>query len=373
MRLALLIIGASAWAAAPAGSSVNDVVALVQSAIEHKRPDAQVAKALRKMDLIERLEDRVVEELESAGAGPMTVAELAQMRTASQHLKKPAAPPQFASPPEPTPQEQASIIAEARKIALDYSSSLPNFICTEVISRYMDTKGKDSWKLQDTLTVDLSFFKQREDYKLLAINNRPTYKSYESAGGQVSEGEFGSILGEVFQASSKTDFVWDHWTTLRKRPAHVFFFRVTIFDSNFTLEFRTRLGTRKVVTGARGFVYVDRDTHQVMRITREEENAIGRARPSLHGRMKVGFTKEGRITAVDMYVVCDNGPYDMVGDAFSSGRIVSRNSRSSASSMPASGLRHTKATGISPHVGSGAEVSPVRLGTSRAPLPRHVI
>src|SRR6202049_4209524 len=47
----------------------------------------------------------------------------------------------------------------------------------------------------------------------------------------------------------------------------------------------------------------------MMRITREEENAIGRARPSLHGRMKVGFSKEGRITALDMYVVCDNGPY----------------------------------------------------------------
>ena len=272
MRFALLIIGTSAWAAAPAGSSVNDVVALVQSAIEHQRPDAQVAKALRKMDLVERLEDRVVEELESDGAGPMTVAELAQMRTASLHLKKPAAPPQFGSPPEPSPREQASIIAEARKIALDYSSGLPNFICTEVISRYLDPSGKDSWKLHDTLTVDLSFFKQHEEYKLLAINNRPTYKSYESAGGQVSEGEFGSLLGEVFQTSSKTDFVWDHWTNLRKRPAHVFFFRVTIFDSNFTLEFRTRLRTERVVTGARGFVYVDRDTRQVMRITREAES-----------------------------------------------------------------------------------------------------
>ncbi len=61
----------------------------------------------------------------------------------------------------------------------------------------------------------------------------------------------------------------------------------------------------------------------MMRITREEENDIGRARPSLHGRMKVGFSKEGRITALDMFVVCDNGPYDMVGDAVSSGRIVS--------------------------------------------------
>jgi xanthine dehydrogenase molybdenum-binding subunit len=61
----------------------------------------------------------------------------------------------------------------------------------------------------------------------------------------------------------------------------------------------------------------------MMRISREEEGYIGRGRPSLHGRMKVGFTKEGRITAVDMFVVCDNGPYDQVGDAASSGRIVS--------------------------------------------------
>ncbi len=61
----------------------------------------------------------------------------------------------------------------------------------------------------------------------------------------------------------------------------------------------------------------------MMRISREEENYIGRGRPAFQGRMKVGFTKEGQITAVDMFVICDNGPYDPVGDANSSGRIVS--------------------------------------------------
>jgi xanthine dehydrogenase molybdenum-binding subunit len=61
----------------------------------------------------------------------------------------------------------------------------------------------------------------------------------------------------------------------------------------------------------------------MMRISREEENFIGKGRPGFHGRMKVGFTKEGKITALDMFVICDNGPYDQVGDAASSGRIVS--------------------------------------------------
>ena len=35
----------------------------------------------------------------------------------------------------------------------------------------------------------------------------------------------------------------------------------------------------------------------MMRISREEETFIGRARPSLMGRMKVGFSKEGRISS----------------------------------------------------------------------------
>ncbi|MGB7727079.1 MAG: xanthine dehydrogenase family protein molybdopterin-binding subunit [Candidatus Acidiferrum sp.] len=61
----------------------------------------------------------------------------------------------------------------------------------------------------------------------------------------------------------------------------------------------------------------------MIRISREEETFIGRARPSLLGRMKAGFSKEGRIIALDMFVIADNGPYDAVGDAPSSGRIVS--------------------------------------------------
>jgi xanthine dehydrogenase molybdenum-binding subunit len=61
----------------------------------------------------------------------------------------------------------------------------------------------------------------------------------------------------------------------------------------------------------------------MMRISREEETFIGRGRPSFQARMKVGFSTQGRITALDMFVICDNGPYDAVGDSPSSGRIVS--------------------------------------------------
>jgi xanthine dehydrogenase molybdenum-binding subunit len=61
----------------------------------------------------------------------------------------------------------------------------------------------------------------------------------------------------------------------------------------------------------------------MMRISREEEHCIGRARPSVIGRMKIGFGKDGRILALDMFTVTNSGAYDAQGDGASGARIVS--------------------------------------------------
>jgi CO/xanthine dehydrogenase Mo-binding subunit len=61
----------------------------------------------------------------------------------------------------------------------------------------------------------------------------------------------------------------------------------------------------------------------MLRIDRETEHYIGGARPAIHGRLKVGFAKDGRITALDMFVVNENGPYEPVGDTGMTGRMVS--------------------------------------------------
>jgi xanthine dehydrogenase molybdenum-binding subunit len=61
----------------------------------------------------------------------------------------------------------------------------------------------------------------------------------------------------------------------------------------------------------------------MMRISREEEHFIGRARPSMLGRVKAGFAKDGRLIALDLFAITNTGPYDPVGDGASAGRIVS--------------------------------------------------
>src|SRR5438132_1313072 len=60
-----------------------------------------------------------------------------------------------------------------------------------------------------------------------------------------------------------------------------------------------------------------------MRVSREEEHGIGGARPAVHGRMKIGLTKDGRITALDMYTVVEGGPYGPGNDGNTASRFAS--------------------------------------------------
>src|SRR5438094_985326 len=61
----------------------------------------------------------------------------------------------------------------------------------------------------------------------------------------------------------------------------------------------------------------------MMRISREEEHYIGRARTGMVGRARAGFAKDGRITALDLFIVEDNGAYGPMGDHRSAANAAS--------------------------------------------------
>jgi xanthine dehydrogenase molybdenum-binding subunit len=64
-------------------------------------------------------------------------------------------------------------------------------------------------------------------------------------------------------------------------------------------------------------------TPVMMRISREEEHYIGRARTGMVGRARAGFRKDGRITALDLFIVEDNGSYGPMGDYRSAANAAS--------------------------------------------------
>src|SRR5207244_13642951 len=58
------------------------------------------------------------------------------------------------------------------------------------------------------------------------------------------------------------------------------------------------------------------------RITRAEEYAIGSARPSFQGRLKLGFAADGKMLAADLYVVQEAVPHQGAGDFRSAGNSL---------------------------------------------------
>ncbi len=61
----------------------------------------------------------------------------------------------------------------------------------------------------------------------------------------------------------------------------------------------------------------------MMRVTRHEEYFMGSARAGFQGRIKMGFGADGRITAVDLYIVQENGPNTGFNDFVSAAEAVS--------------------------------------------------
>jgi hypothetical protein len=266
--------------------SVDKLIAFIQSSakfIQAKQmTDSELAGYLAKVKLTERLDDRTIEDMQSAGGlGPKTILALKLLRDRTQSLSaanlKP--PPKYVPPPPPSSEEQAAIITEVREYALNYSKSLPNYLCTEVMrrkaagtpgSRYGGGSASEpSYQTMDTLTIRLSYYEQKEDYKLILINNAPTTQDYRTVGGATSTGEFGSLLRQIFEPGTEARFEWDHWGLLRGRRVMAFAYHVEQSRSQWEIEYEHK---DHIIPAYSGLVEVDQDTHVVMRVTLVAEN-----------------------------------------------------------------------------------------------------
>lgn len=248
--------------------SVQQLRAFIESSRKLGHPDRQVADYLKNVRLTERLDAGVVEDLTGV-AGPRTIEALRKISEASKSLPAPPTPlapkPEPPPIPPPTSQEQGRVLEQAREYALEYSKKLPNFICTQVTRRYEDPSGLEFWTQQDVVTAKLSFFEQKEDYKVILVNNHYVNTTMDRIGGSTVSGEFGSMLRMLFEPRTQARFEWARWGTLRGRRMHVFAYEVPLERSDWSVSYEKR----GVKVGYKGLVYVDRETMAVMRLSFE--------------------------------------------------------------------------------------------------------
>jgi hypothetical protein len=265
--LLVLVTAAILTAAGEQNMTVAQLVMFIRSSVELKQPDRQVAEYLRKIKLTDKLDDRTIEDLQSLGAGAKTVAALRELSEASASLAvgpPPPAKPVYIPPPPPDSVEQAKIIDQTREYALNYTKQLPNFICVQVTRRDVDPSGSgNNWYHADTITARLSY-NGAENYEVILHNNQPvTNANMRQFGGTTSEGEFASMLNEIFEPETHTEFSWDHWGKLRGRKTYVFAYDVQQEFSKYRVEADD---AQTIVPAYRGLVYIDEDTKMVVKI-----------------------------------------------------------------------------------------------------------
>ena len=246
--------------------------------------DREMAAYLDKVKLTEKLDERQIEDFQGEmRIGPKTLLALRKLaaESASLPVATAVAPPPKPRPiPPPTSEEQAAILDDVREYALNYSDTLPDFICTQVTRRFgaplPGTKyggpadGGPRWQALDTLQIRLSYFERKEKYTVVLMNNAIVNQDYEKVGGSKAFGEFGSMMREIFEPSTEARFEWDHWGTLRGKRVMAFNYHVRLDRSHFQIAVEE--GKLHITTAYHGLIEVEPDTHAVVRIVQEAEN-----------------------------------------------------------------------------------------------------
>ena len=255
--------------------TADQLVAFIKSSIEQRMTDAEISRFLKTVKLSQRLSDAQFETLLTSGLGQRSLQALHaihdQTQSQSLPMAEPAVQPAALPAPAPSQQEQAAIIAAVRESALNYTRSLPNFLCAQQIRRKAAAAGETDpvYHDQDTLLVRLSYFEQKEEYKLITVNDRPANGNFQELDGSTSTGEFGTMLRQVFEPASHTKFEWTRWAQFHGQPAMIFHYAVEQANSRWELDYLRR---EHLVPGYSGYLVIDKDSHAILRITQRADN-----------------------------------------------------------------------------------------------------
>ena len=132
--------------------------------------------------------------------------------------------------------------------------------------------GPDS--SSDVIEEQLTYTGREENYEVISVDGRRVkgMTHMQIQGGAISGGEFGSVLAQVFEPSSRTTFTWDRAANLRGRHIYIFGFRVPREAGTTVADARTK---NRAVVSFSGQISIDPETLQVIEITSKHDMPSG--------------------------------------------------------------------------------------------------
>ena len=191
----------------------------LQSSIQLKTPDQDVANYLKTVKLSERLDDRP-SKICRAGlgtedrGGPEKPAR--RHRIAEGSHSGAAAPSPAAAQAAPSSRRTgAHHLGGSRAGDELFQQPARLYLLAGDAVVYQSLRPEKSWIPQGHMTERLSYFDHKEEYKTVTVNDLVSNVDARKLGRSLSRGEFGTMLREIFDRNSQTDFDWARWTGLR--------------------------------------------------------------------------------------------------------------------------------------------------------------
>jgi hypothetical protein len=160
---------------------------------------------------------------------------------------------------------QDDLIRKTADTALDFTQTLPNYVCQELMSRFESTTRPANFVPLDVVGTEVVYLDGKEDYRKVTVNGRLVNKSIEETGGSWSKGEFGTQLIDLFLPQTATEFHYRRDSRIAGILTKEYDFTI----AHATSDWNVGVGSQNYTPGYSGTVWIDPATARVMRIEKQ--------------------------------------------------------------------------------------------------------
>lgn len=155
-----------------------------------------------------------------------------------------------------------ALIRKAANAALDFTETLPNYVCQEMMARFQSESHPANFEPVDVVRTEVVYENGKEDYRNITVNGKAVKGKMEETGGSWSTGEFGTVLIDLFSPATAADFHFQRDSRAGSVLAKMYEFDVARENSHWSIH----AGSQMYVPAYSGAVWIDPKTSRVLRI-----------------------------------------------------------------------------------------------------------
>ncbi|MEO8367929.1 MAG: hypothetical protein ABI806_01845 [Candidatus Solibacter sp.] len=169
------------------------------------------------------------------------------------------------------PRKDEPLIRRAADTAMEFTETLPSYICQEMVTRSQSESTPANFQPIDVVSMEVLYTNGREEYKNIQINGKKSVKKIEETGGAWSTGEFGTVLVDLFSPATNAVFKFRRDSRAGGVMAKMYDFEVAREGSHWSIH----SGAQSFNPPYQGAVWIDPATARVLRIEMEAKGFPG--------------------------------------------------------------------------------------------------